>query len=1694
MCSKKKTLHVIAAALVVIVSGVAVFPRFFSASAARSTFTGLEDLLKENSENNIFQVAEVVPEKSMGSMGYYVDGSEPMHYVLNGLASASDRYAYIENQQNILMDTGIMGEEGTTDRPLQKTGYEEVYEGAVSPEEFEQYAQNGDWNELKRRPAATGDHRVKISANRIPENTVTIGTVSTNTVRGFDMETGRDENGEIRGDFVPFYEPADKDEAGRDIMADDLARQYLLAMLADNETPRTSTYNGSLVREEDPDVSKRRGIFDPYLVFGGEAGNDYRCYPRMESVSTAYGYTADIDKSFTIDIHNNNAVVPDGSANITDLTLYAGSTVYRFIGDVFVPAGILQYDENSQMLRVEPYSGVTLTNESEDVGEEAGSRTPEVEILVTPDDGLDSSEQGDVLPPTETDVEESPLASGNQTTGAVSETIEVHPEEMVLEQEEEEDLPADMEEITVGVGGEDSSEGNTGTSPAGLGYYLLRFEYDWDRKEEVHYQVTEVRSVPQNSSSGTYLLNDSCPLVPNGEGTGMLNPDFEKIDRMSVVYHYFPGEGIYKMVKKETTDEQTETAVYGSRILYRGGLVNNEWFKEYVFERELDKGDYAYLKVTTVTPAELMELDLMEVDLLYFTDSSGELLPCKGNYLYTAYGTPKQGDGPVNDITYLKIMEILQKVSEERYPVIVDNTLFQDAEGDSHIHILARLLAQKSVGAFYRENSGKSEEELNAETVPSDFIKDDDYHFVNDSVYAFRRDIKNIAGREFDAGYEDDAVKDGFEEVLKEVKKENAFIKEANTELPSGQKKSLIPEKISDAVAIQYILSALSRRGIIGKDEIRVLEIQPYWAEKSSTNRDCIVKSETDGTATTYSLLISGKKVIEDSPEKITLTKMSTGEFIGKTEDLNSNYDLIYIGLNTGYDGETKVLYPTNQNMNGDGRTGRTRYNDSSMNGLVYTNVGDLTQFDTSWVRNFGKGATTRYSGNDITEEKMEDLKEYVDARYPLIFAQNFYTGTDDGQLRVYDKRDNSDVPSGYIDNSSYMYQIADYAKHSMDKNVFRFMDDRGIEDMERLEFYIYKARPSIDLNEAESGIYRNEYNEQYLKYSFIVTNKGNVDRAGTFKAELFVDQNADGRFSRVTELVNNYYVTDGSGNRADANALQAGVRYYLIRPMSKEHTGVVTWKLELSQTEAGRRNSVTGYWPVASTEKIKIKALQINTSGSYATTWNMEEQLKNPNSLLYKYGVSDPNVRNYNIMVKTITSSQFDQMIEDGILDPQLLEYDMLILGFADVCSTPTTEKGMAAVKNFVESGRSVLFTHDTTSMVDEGCSSAKDMWGEAFTDQLRDRVGLDRYGIMGNTGDEHEQAYKPNSNRKTTDDRTHGFTTNLLESQRKTSYSRRNLKYEGKYDRNNIFANNWSASKCMIQKINSGQITDYPYKIEDQVTAAKTHAQYYQINLNGDADHDGEEDIVVWYTLDASLDKNGKEAVWGGYTCYPGDVRNNYYIYNRGNVTYSGAGHSSMESGNDEEVKLFVNTLIASYYTGIKPPLVSIIENGDIRSNPVENIYAPFDAGMTDVLEDSRYLAQTADLYFYVSDLNLIKESSELSVKIYYEDVSSSDTIHAGTDEVAVSEIDLNMYPITDVSTNVVMQAQGEEPNSRMVEDSKVYRAVIPANLLNARNGRQIYIVASDRVIVSQRADEKIVTNYDDATLTKLQLFNLE
>nr|MCR5608552.1 hypothetical protein [Lachnospiraceae bacterium] len=109
------------------------------------------------------------------------------------------------------------------------------------------------------------------------------------------------------------------------------------------------------------------------------------------------------------------------------------------------------------------------------------------------------------------------------------------------------------------------------------------------------------------------------------------------------------------------------------------------------------------------------------------------------------------------------------------------------------------------------------------------------------------------------------------------------------------------------------------------------------------------------------------------------------------------------------------------------------------------------------------------------------------------------------------------------------------------------------------------------------------------------------------------------------------------------------------------------------------------------------------------------------------------------------------------------------------------------------------------------------------------------------------------------------------------------------------------------------------------------------------------------------------------------PRDVVNNYYIYSVGNIMYTGSGHRNFKDY-DDEVKLFINTIVAAYVPEKDPGRIEI-ENGVgqtiINNEKVIVVYAYFDADNESVPVAG---TRSVDIEFFVDDSNL--DSDENSI----------------------------------------------------------------------------------------------------------------
>ncbi len=444
------------------------------------------------------------------------------------------------------------------------------------------------------------------------------------------------------------------------------------------------------------------------------------------------------------------------------------------------------------------------------------------------------------------------------------------------------------------------------------------------------------------------------------------------------------------------------------------------------------------------------------------------------------------------------------------------------------------------------------------------------------------------------------------------------------------------------------------------------------------------------------------------------------------------------------------------------------------------------------------------------------------------------------------------------------------------------------------------------------------------------------------------------------------------------------------------------------------------------STKIPTINILQVNTSRSGASGIDLGAQLRVTSSGSYYstvtkkyyagiYGKLIADISDdFNISITTTKASALDSSANwvhgsttyTNVTD-YLNSYDMIILGFDD-CYQELSLNSAKAVVNYISSGKATLFTHDCTSFFflpfanyptenkgiynkspyyvysTNDTNPSYSMFGYNFNMTIRDAVGLDRYGVTNKTyglskksnpglsysgivastsysslkGTDaqiaallnagYSIAYKPSTARTSTVAETQGLTRGIL---------MRNYKSGGTPTSDSYSTGLETTST--VSQVNEGQITTYPYNINtaaftsggsaNTMGVATTHAQYQQLNMNSN-------DIVVWYCLSG-----------GTFDYLPNDVINSYYLYSRGNVTYSGCGHTT-STINENEAKLFVNTMVAAYRIALSAPTVSFSDASGQKS--LENYLIPADSSGVLELGSSNTLR---NICFTINDTNL-------------------------------------------------------------------------------------------------------------------------
>jgi hypothetical protein len=337
------------------------------------------------------------------------------------------------------------------------------------------------------------------------------------------------------------------------------------------------------------------------------------------------------------------------------------------------------------------------------------------------------------------------------------------------------------------------------------------------------------------------------------------------------------------------------------------------------------------------------------------------------------------------------------------------------------------------------------------------------------------------------------------------------------------------------------------------------------------------------------------------------------------------------------------------------------------------------------------------------------------------------------------------------------------------------------------------------------------------------------------------------------------------------------------------------------------------------------------------------------------------------------------------------LSNYDMVVFGFVDSNSYTSDKTFQAGIQDFVDQGKSMILSHDTVSGSDlKKFSGAAARAG--YTDNavwLRTISGQRRAYYNKKSDGTYEKSYNEVKTNGVTISfisdyvKTNSNYSSLLGTYNPADYGESGSSYlVNEYPDNNIFlgvhykgyvgsslniervaksgnlSGGWptAAQTQFIKLTNNGQITTYPYKLNNVIRVLNSHVQNFQLDL----DYEEGGDVNVWFNLSDQYDPDVAQYIKDTnqtgystsnyYSAKDQDGRNNFYIYNKGNITYTGSGHGSNNNGpnalmTDDEVKLFVNTIIAAYRQPESEPTVSIDDTDGTDGEGNNLLYLDYD-----------------------------------------------------------------------------------------------------------------------------------------------------
>lgn len=798
------------------------------------------------------------------------------------------------------------------------------------------------------------------------------------------------------------------------------------------------------------------------------------------------------------------------------------------------------------------------------------------------------------------------------------------------------------------------SNGNQGTE-----YYVVTFEYANELTEGDERSLYAIESAQKLVSEGSgrpydlYVLNTESPKS-NGA-----SPDDEEADTQEQaqtysstavqavpsnvttdkVFRYVGAEqGQYKLTDEadlSDADKAGQAPVWmkvqnaPTYFRFKSGC---DWLKQYVFHT-LPGGDNANdnfrIEVRTVR-ADLLTQDMIkQADLVYLEDGSTPFINKENPNLNFQYIT--------SDTTRDNAYALVFRVTKDLLPVIVDYGAVTNSNySNLDYQKLAKMFLKEDLETYVNDAQTKPDwlfTHLDDSNYPN--RTDNGSHYVNRNIYVINSSTP-LADKDFPDSFDGESAGNGFSEVLNLIRSENSLLPEENR----------IPENVGKAKAMEYIINYSV--GFVGDfTYLRILELQPTNNEAE----DLYVSGDNSTTLYWKRNAIGAieKPVLRSSKEiDAKVTPKAVAAFNSEWEDINQNYNLVFIGL----DG---------QKLNYEAKPWRsTVYNDSNLNDKLY-HTGDLAA-----------DSDERYDMSDITERKKLELLDFMRAGYPILVENDFFIGKSakNGADRINTK---------YVAEDTQMYDFLKQAVNDFSNRIYTIDDvhsDILFIAQLNIDHPVISVSDTADFTLAEAA-----NGELSVNFTYAITSLNGDGYGGECHTEIYLDVNDDGNYTDEERMDNR--AGEGAVVRATAENGQAAI-VFTESPGSR----AIPFRIRVvDNNNSYRRSSVQGILQVTDGTKEKIKVLQIGTkddAASLATLYRQE------NSTLGYYLKAAENTMNVKFEIETMDSETLSGQLEKN--ENYLNQWDLLIIGFGNGSGSDDFPKD--AVAGYMNEGHSVLVT----------------------------------------------------------------------------------------------------------------------------------------------------------------------------------------------------------------------------------------------------------------------------------------------------------------------------------------------------------------------------------------------------------------